>query len=76
MATPGQRRPVEATFSPEGNSLYVVYIGSIGFIKAGAGPFPVPSPGTGVIWRITKEGTTVDSPPANLSAMPPKIFDK
>jgi hypothetical protein len=32
----------------------VVDIGVIGFELAGAGPFPVPSPGTGVIWRNNK----------------------
>jgi glucose/arabinose dehydrogenase len=76
MATPGPRHPVQAKFSPDGNALYIVDIGAIGFTLAGAGPFPVPSPGTGVIWRITKEGMTVSGPPANLSAMPPKVFDK
>jgi glucose/arabinose dehydrogenase len=72
VTTAGPRHPVEARFSPDGNTLYVVDIGVIGFALAGAGPFPVPTPGTGVIWRITKEGTTASGPPANLSYMPPK----
>ncbi len=52
--------------------LYVVDIGVIGFDLAGAGPFPSPVAGTGVIWRITRQGTNASGPPANLSAMPPK----
>jgi hypothetical protein len=63
---------VEAKFSRDGQALYIVDIGAIGFDLAGAGPFPVPAPGTGVIWRITKEGATLAGPPANLSPMPPK----
>lgn len=74
VTTAGPRHPVEAKFSPDGNALYVVDIGVIGFALAGAGPFPVPAPGTGVIWRITREGTAAAGPPANLSAMPPKTF--
>jgi glucose/arabinose dehydrogenase len=70
--TPGPRRPVEAKFSPDGKVLYIVDMGVIGFAPAGAGPFPVPVPGTGVIWRITKQGTGPSGPPANLSSMPPK----
>jgi glucose/arabinose dehydrogenase len=70
--TPGPRRPVEAKFSRDGQALYIVDIGAIGFDLAGAGPFPVPAPGTGVIWRITKEGSNIAGPPANLSPMPPK----
>jgi glucose/arabinose dehydrogenase len=76
ITTAGPRHPVEAKFSPDGNTLYVVDIGVIGFALAGAGPFPVPSPGTGVIWRITKNGTTSSGPPANLTYMPPKQFGK
>jgi hypothetical protein len=73
--TAGPRHPVEAKFSPGGDVLYVVDIGVIGFELAGAGPFPLPSPGTGVIWKITKTGSP-SSGPTNLSAMPPKTFDK
>jgi glucose/arabinose dehydrogenase len=70
--TPGPRRPVEAKFSPDGETLYIVDIGAIGFDPGGAGPFPVPVPGTGVIWRIKKKGANPTVPPANLSPMPPK----
>jgi hypothetical protein len=72
--TSGPRHPVEAKFSPDGEALYVVDIGVIGFEVGGAGPFPQPVPGTGVIWRITKEGASPAGPPANLSPMPPKSF--
>jgi glucose/arabinose dehydrogenase len=74
--TPGPRRPVEARFSPAGDALYVTDIGVIDFAVGGAGPFPLPVPGTGVIWRITRDGTSPSGPPANLTAMPPKTFEK
>jgi len=73
--TAGPRHPVEAKFSPNGEVLYIVDIGFIGFDVAGAGPFPVPKPGTGVIWRITRDGTNPAGPPANLSPMPPKTVE-
>jgi glucose/arabinose dehydrogenase len=73
VTTPGPRRPIEAKFSPDGNTLYVVDIGVIHGDLAAAGPFPIPIPGTGVIWRITKDGVNASGPPANLSPMPPKF---
>ncbi len=76
VTTAGPRHPVEARFSPDGNTLYVVDLGVIGFTLGGAGPFPLPSPGTGVIWRITKQGAAASGPPANLSYMPPKTNGK
>jgi glucose/arabinose dehydrogenase len=76
VSTEGPRHPVEARFSPDGEVLYVVDIGVIGFELAGAGPFPIPSPGTGVIWRITKQGNNASGPPANLSPLPPKTNAK
>jgi DNA-binding beta-propeller fold protein YncE len=60
--------PVGVRFSPDGSALYVGDIGAISPFLAGAGPFP----GTGVIWRITREGTQVAAPPANLSPLPPR----
>lgn len=72
LATAGPRHPVEAKFSPDGESLYVVDIGVIGFSLAGAGPFPTPAPGTGVIWRISKQGNNEAGLPVNLSPIPPK----
>lgn len=76
VATTGPRRPVEAKFSPDGQTLYVVDVGVIHGVLAGPGPFPMPMPGTGVIWRITKDGNNVSGPPANLSAMPPRVDSK
>ncbi|HEY4651017.1 MAG TPA: hypothetical protein VIG72_06360, partial [Pontibacter sp.] len=70
VKTAGPRHPVEARFSPDGATLYVVDIGVIHGDVAAAGPFPLPIPGTGVIWRITKAGTGSTSPPANLSPLP------
>lgn len=75
VTTAGPRHPVEARFSPDGEALYIVDIGVIGFELAGAGPFPTPAPGTGVIWKITKAGTS-KSTLNNLSAMPPKTTEK
>ena len=75
VSTAGPRHPVEVKFSPDGNTLYIVDIGVIGFELAGAGPFPTPAPGTGVIWRVTREGTTPDAP-ANLSTLPQKTSDE
>ncbi len=72
LATAGPRHPVEAKFSPDGESLYVLDIGVIGFSLAGAGPFPTPAPGTGVIWRISKQGNNEAGLPVNLSPIPPK----
>lgn len=75
VSTAGPRHPVEVKFSPDGNTLYVVDIGVIGFELAGAGPFPIPSPGTGVIWKITKQGSSEDAP-TNLSLLPEKAFSE
>ena len=76
VETAGPRRPVDAKFSPDGEALYIVDIGAIGAAIGGAGPFPQPVPGTGVIWRITKQGQKVSGSPANLSATPPRFFRK
>jgi glucose/arabinose dehydrogenase len=73
VITKGPRHPVEAKFSPDGRSLYVVDIGVIYGDVAAAGPFPLPVPGSGVIWRITRTGEDAEGPPSNLSAMPPRL---
>ena len=67
VATAGPKRPVDVKFSPAGNALYVVDIGAIAVIPS-ATPTPQPFPGTGVIWRITREGTNVPGP-TNLSPL-------
>jgi glucose/arabinose dehydrogenase len=48
----GLERPVSVEFSPDGDALYVVDFGVLMQDKAGSKP----QQGTGVIWRITKEG--------------------
>jgi glucose/arabinose dehydrogenase len=74
VATPGPKHPVGVKFSPDGSALYVADIGAISPYLAGAGPFPRAFPGTGLIWRITREGARSDGPPANLSPVPPHAF--
>jgi len=68
VQTAGPKRIVGVRFSPNGDALYVADIGAIAIF-----PSPTPAiqafPGTGVIWRITKEGTPVSGPPAGLSIL-------
>lgn len=72
IATPAPKHPVGVRFSPDGSALYVVDIGALAPFLAGAGPFPRAFPRTGVIWRITRQGTALTGPPANLSPLPPR----
>jgi glucose/arabinose dehydrogenase len=72
ISTAAPKHPVGVRFSPDGSALYVVDIGAISPFLAGAGPFPRAFPGTGVIWRISREGTQVAGPSANLSPLPPR----
>ncbi len=51
LATGGLERPVAVKFSPDGKTLYVVDFGIMNTSAKG----PVPVPGTGVIWKITKQ---------------------
>jgi glucose/arabinose dehydrogenase len=48
----GLERPVAVRFDPQGTALYVVDFGVM--LMSEEGPRPVP--GTGVLWRIAKEG--------------------
>jgi glucose/arabinose dehydrogenase len=48
----GLERPVAARFDPPGTSLYIVDFGVMTMTSKG----PAPRPGTGVLWRITREG--------------------
>jgi glucose/arabinose dehydrogenase len=48
----GLERPVAVHFDPEGTALYVV---DFGVMLVGE-EAPLPVPGTGVLWRITREG--------------------
>ena len=53
MGGGGFERPVAARFSPDGSALYVVDFGVMTMSEQG----PKPRPGTGVLWRITREET-------------------
>jgi glucose/arabinose dehydrogenase len=48
----GLERPVAVRFSPDGQALYVVDFGVMTMEEKR----PVPHPGTGVVWRITRTG--------------------
>jgi glucose/arabinose dehydrogenase len=60
--TPGPRRLVDVVFSPDGRAMYVVDFGAMVVEKE-----PKPFPGSGVVWRIMRDATKVEGPPANLS---------
>ena len=60
-ATPGPRRPVDVSISPDGDALYVVDIGAITVIPA-ATPQVRSNPGSGVVWRITRSGDSKQRP--------------
>lgn len=49
----GLERPNAVKFSPDGSALYVVDFGVVTMSKNG----PTPREGTGVLWRITNEGS-------------------
>lgn len=51
LGTGGLERPLSARFDPSGQALYIADFGVMTMEKTG----PKPRPGTGVIWRITKE---------------------
>jgi len=56
VLTAGPKRPVDVKFSPAGDALYVVDIGAVAFVTSGQGPTPRPFPGSGVVWRVTRDG--------------------
>jgi len=70
VLTMGPKRPVDVRFSPDGRALYVVDFGAMSVFPAAVGPLVHPFPGTGVVWRITREGTQQQTPPADLSPLP------
>ena len=61
VTTAGPKRPVDVRFSPDGNALYVVDIGAI-MIFPSPTPMPRAWPGSGVIWRISREGAPASFP--------------
>ncbi|HEX7021727.1 MAG TPA: hypothetical protein VF171_02645 [Trueperaceae bacterium] len=46
----GLERPIATVFSPDGKALYIVDFGIMT-----VGDSPMPMPGTGVLWRVTRE---------------------
>jgi glucose/arabinose dehydrogenase len=58
----GLERPIAVRFNPAGDALYVVDFGVLTMTNG----HPHPYPGTGVLWRITKEPT----PPEPLATEP------
>ena len=52
LKTGGLERPTGLRFSPDGSALYVVDFGVMTVTDKG----PQPQQGTGVVWRITREG--------------------
>jgi glucose/arabinose dehydrogenase len=69
VQTAGPKRIVGLRFSPEGDSLYVADIGAIAVIPS-VTPAIHPYPGSGAVWRISREGARTNGPPANLSPLP------
>ena len=55
VLTAGPKRLVDVRFSPHGDALYVVDIGPIDYLSGVNGPTPKAFPGTGVIWRISRD---------------------
>ena len=62
VTTPGPRRPVDLRFSPDGSALYVVDYGPVLWVRSATGPAPHYFPGTGVLWRITRDLLASRSP--------------
>jgi glucose/arabinose dehydrogenase len=69
VATAGLKRPMDVRFSPDGSALYIVDLGAFVALPLTV-PLPQPFEGTGVIWRVTKEGAKAQALPAGVSAKP------
>jgi glucose/arabinose dehydrogenase len=78
--TRGPRRPVDVCFSRDGRAMYVADFGALVAFPAGAGVLGHPFPGSGVIWRVSREqaaagmqgaAASPSGPPADLSPLPP-----
>jgi glucose/arabinose dehydrogenase len=63
----GLERPISVRFDPKGESLYVVDFG----VMTMRGDKPYPYPGTGVLWRITKNQNVAPTPSAAEPATQP-----
>lgn len=59
--TPGLKRPIDVRFSPRGDALYIVDMGSMA--PTGHRGVMQPVPGSGAIWRITRvESKKIETP--------------
>jgi len=74
VTTPGPKRLVDVRFSPEDESLYIVDLGAIGVYPT-ASPVAHPFPGTGVIWRVSRQGAK-PAFPTGLTLRPTIIREK
>ena len=70
VTTPGPKRPVDVRFSREGDALYVADLGAI-MVYPSARPTPHPFPGSGVIWRISRDTRQLQFP-IGISFIPGK----
>ena len=57
FATAGPKRPIDVGFTPEGDQMLVVDFGAVAIVETATGPTAHPQPGTGVLWRIYREGS-------------------
>lgn len=71
VETSGPKRLVDVQFAPGGEALYIVDLGALAVLP-GANPTPQPFPGTGVIWRVVKDGSTGTPGPTNVSTGLPR----
>jgi len=56
---------LDVRFSPNRDALYIVDFGAMPVDRTG----PKPKPGTGVVWRVFREGARPAGPPADLSIL-------
>ncbi len=57
VATAGPKRPIDVLFTPQGDQMFVVDFGAVAMVETATGPEAHPIPGTGVLWRIYREGS-------------------
>lgn len=62
----GLERPIAVRFDPKGDALYIVDFG----VMTMQGDHPHPFPGTGVLWRITKDQAAPESRPVEPATEP------
>src|SRR6185436_3110459 len=57
VATAGLKRPMDVRFSPDGTALYIVDLGAMAALPLDV-PLPQSFEGTGVVWRVTRDGVS------------------